>query len=68
MKNESMMPKGFTFEVLNGYKFTCICLTCSFLLVSLSPRPNSVRQWWENITRGDCALNTSDIIIMTSLL
>jgi len=30
--------QDFTFEVLN--RFTRICLTCSFLLVT--PRPNSV--------------------------
>jgi len=40
LKNESTMPKEFTFEVLNRYKFTRICLTRSFLLVT--PRPNNV--------------------------
>jgi len=34
------MPKKFTFEVLKGKKFTRICLTCSFLLVT--PGPDSV--------------------------
>ena len=48
-------------------KFTHICLTCSFLLVT--PRVNDVAvAAWENISQGDCALSTSDVTIMMSLL
>jgi len=40
VENESRMPKEFTFEDSDRKKITCICLTCSFLLVT--PRPDSV--------------------------
>jgi len=64
-----MNPRSqeYKFEVFFRSKFTRICLTCLFLL--LTPRPNCVAAAaWENISQGDCAVSTSDAIIMTPVL
>jgi len=62
VKNESTMPKDFTFEFLTGKNLLV------FVNLFIFTTPNSVAAAAGNISQCDCALSTSDVIIMMSLL
>ena len=56
------MPKDFTFEFLTGKNLLV------FVNLFIFTTPNSVAAAAGNISQCDCALSTSDVIIMMSLL